>query len=430
MEKVLKHLQHTCGITKKDLLILSISGGVDSMAMLDFFIRQNFNIEVVHFNHLKREQSAQEAALVKRYCSTYDIPYHYYTIDVDQGNFHHQAHLLRQQYLHDVAKVTRASFILTAHHLDDLLESILIKLTRGSNLLGYAGMQPCHKDHGITFVKPFLYLSKEQLITYAKTHDVPYMDDASNDENAFLRNRYRHAVVPVMKQENSDLLKQAMHFSQQLSSAFAFIRKTTIDYLNRKKTIDIPSYLTLDDAVQDDILAYLLESYHIQLTYEKINTLKDILHKKAPNKTYRIDRNHYFIRHYDEAEIRVLKLIPDVLIKVKEGQNKLPNMAIFTFLSNSFVNTEEMQKLCYNKLAFPLWLRYRKDGDLLSYPYGHKKLKKLLIDEKVPMLVRNQLWVLVDNNGEILWVQNYYLNETLGKENRLYFQIKEHNYAS
>ena len=430
MEKVLKQTLANCGVTKKDLLILSVSGGVDSMSMLDFFIRQNYTIEVVHFNHQKREQSAKEAELVEHYCATYDVPYHYYTIDVDQGNFHHQAHILRMQYLHDVAKVTQAKYILTAHHMDDLLESVLIKLTRGSNLLGHAGMQPCHHDKGITFVKPLLYVTKDELLAYAKTNDVPYMEDESNVNDEYLRNRYRHAIVPIMKQENEDLLEQVKQFHLQVSSAFKFIRKTTVSFLKNQTVIDIPKYITLDDAIQDDVLAYLLESKHIQVSYEKIRTLKEILHKKAPNKTYKIDANHYFVRHYDHAEIQLLLPVDDVLIKVKDGQTDLPNMANFTFLANSPAKTEEMIKLCYNKLAFPLWLRYRKDGDMLAYTYGHKKLKKLLIDKKVPMLTRNKLWILSDNDGQILWVQNHYINETLGKKQCVYFKLKETDHAS
>ncbi|HCZ23355.1 MAG TPA: hypothetical protein DHV05_00620 [Acholeplasmataceae bacterium] len=100
-------------------------------------------------------------------------------------------------------------------------------------------------------------------------------------------------------------------------------------------------------------------------------------------------------------------------------------MAIFTLLSKTIANTEEFTKLCYNKLAFPLILRHRTEGDQLAYSYGHKKLKKLLIDEKVPMDIRDKLWVLTDHDGTILWVQNHYLNQTLGQELTLYFKLKE-----
>ena len=430
MEKEIKKTLAACDITIKDLLILSISCGIDSMSMLDFFVRQHYTIEIVHYNHQKREQSIDEAALVKQYCDLNDIPYHYYTIDVEEGNFHHQAHILRQQYLFDVAKISHASYILTAHHLDDLLESILIKLTRGSNILGYAGMQPCYKDTHVTWIKPMLYVSRDQINNYAKQHNVTYLNDESNDSDLYLRNRYRHAIVPIMKQENDNLLIQARQFHHQLTSAFRFIRKSSIAYLNHQLTIDIPSFLTLDDAVQDDVIAYLLESFQVQLSYEKFQTLKDIIKNKPPNKTNNIEQKHFFIKNLNKDKIKPLEPVKDILIEVTKGDTKLPNMAIFTFFDNSPVKTEEIQKLCYNKLAFPLWLRYRKDGDTLSYIYGHKKLKKLLIDEKVPMIKRNQLLVLTDNDGDILWVQDYYINETLGKAHTLYFTIKENDYAS
>ena len=100
-------------------------------------------------------------------------------------------------------------------------------------------------------------------------------------------------------------------------------------------------------------------------------------------------------------------------------------MAIFTFFHKSVDNPAELIKLCYNELAFPLWLRHREDGDVLSYNYGHKKLKKLLIDKKIPMEERESLWVLTDNNHQVLWVENHYLNQELGNKNTLYFQLKK-----
>ena len=99
-------------------------------------------------------------------------------------------------------------------------------------------------------------------------------------------------------------------------------------------------------------------------------------------------------------------------------------MGTFTLFTKTNDNTEEFLKLCYNELAFPLWLRHREDGDVLSYAYGHKKLKKLLIDKKISFEERNRLWILTDNQQNILWVENYYLNETLGTKETLYFKLK------
>jgi tRNA(Ile)-lysidine synthetase-like protein len=100
-------------------------------------------------------------------------------------------------------------------------------------------------------------------------------------------------------------------------------------------------------------------------------------------------------------------------------------VAKFTFLSKSTVKNDDLVKLCYNELAFPLWLRHREEGDVLAFDYGHKKLKKLFIDKKIPMKDRDQLWVLTDNDNTILWVQNHYVNMTLGDENSLYFKLNE-----
>ena len=137
-----------------------------------------------------------------------------------------------------------------------------------------------------------------------------------------------------------------------------------------------------------------------------------------------MSNNHVLIKSYDEAKI--IKQIPHqpICVALKEGTTKIKNVALFTFFINSNSNTADFYKLCYNELAFPLWLRHRKDGDLLRYDYGHKKLKKLLIDQKIPTETRDQLLILTDNNHQILWVEGLYTNQTLGQTNTLYFKLK------
>ena len=411
-------------VTSKTPLILSVSGGVDSMVMLDLFRKSTYNIIVVHFNHQKRDASIIEKDLVERVCKAYNIPFYYFTIKVSKGNFHHQAHLLRTHHLNEVAKLNKARYIFTAHHLDDLLENVLIKLTRGSNLLGYAGMQHIHETPLYTYVKPLLYTSKHEIMTYAKKHDVLYLEDSSNEENGYLRNRYRHAVVPLMKQENEMLLDQIKQYHLQLSSAFFHIRGETKKLIKNHK-IMINQFISWDGALQDDAIAYVIESENIPITYDKIQKIKGMLLNNKPNASYRLNHVYAFIKSYQEAFIKPLTEIDCTKYTLNEGTNYLKNVAIFTLLSNSGTITEEFIKLCYNKLAFPLTLRHRQDGDELHYDYGHKKLKKLLIDKKIPMLKRQQLWVLTDSHNTILWVQDLYVNQTLGDQHVIYFHLNE-----
>jgi bifunctional protein TilS/HprT len=425
MKHIIDHLKNQLNVSVKTPLIVSVSGGIDSMALLTLLVESPYKIIVVHFNHLKREESVIEKDLVEAYCKNQDIPFHYYTIEASEGNFHHHAHHLRKYYLIEVAKMYKTPYILTAHHLDDLFENILIKLTRGSNLLGYAGMQMIHQDGKYIYVKPFLYTSREEIKKYVEQNGIKFLDDASNEENYYLRNRYRHAIVPIMKQENEQLLDQIKQYNQQVSTAFHFIRKTTKSLVSSKMMISIDSFKTWDTAIQDDSIAYLIEHYKLSLSYEIIKKIKDMLLSNQPNQNFTLSNDYAFVKTYNEACVKQVSDIKPLKIEVKEGDNKLKSVAIFTFLNKTDVNTTDFTKLCYNKLAFPLWIRHREDGDTLSYDYGHKKLKKLLIDSKVPMEERNRLWVLTDNEDHILWVQNYYVNETMGDKNCFYIKLKE-----
>ncbi|MCF7930549.1 MAG: tRNA lysidine(34) synthetase TilS [Acholeplasmataceae bacterium] len=425
MNRIITLLKNELKIPLKSTLILSVSGGVDSMVMLSILRESPYQLVVVHFNHLKRDASVIEKDLVESYCQKYEIPFHYYTISIKSGNFHHKAHQMRMHYLNEAATLNKTPYILTAHHLDDLFENVLIKLTRGSNLLGYAGMQMMHTEDSFVYIKPLLYTSKEEIIEYAETNKVPFLVDESNEENNYLRNRYRHAIVPIMKQENEQLLDQIKHYHNQITHAFYFIRKTTKTLVNDDLIIHINQYKTCDDAIKDDMVAYVIEQHSLPLSNEAIQKIKKMLLSSKPNQIFKLNNEYAMIKAYDKAYIKKLSSIKPVKIKIKEGVNDLLNMAIFTFSLKSEAITEDFTKLCYNKLAFPLWIRHREDGDLLAFEYGHKKLKKLLIDLKIPNEERQKLWVLTDKNNRILWVEKYYINQTLGDSNTLYFQLKE-----
>lgn len=427
-EKNMKSLQsilkNELRIPTSSTLILSISGGIDSMAMLHMLMGSSYRIVVVHFNHMKRDQSLIEKDLVETTCQNANIPFHYYTIKVKNGNFHHQAHLLREHYLNEVAKMYETSYIVTAHHLDDLFESILIKMTRGSNLLGYAGMQMMNQTESFTYIKPLLYTSKKDIKNYVTENNVSFLDDESNEENTYLRNRYRHSVVPIMKQENETLLEQIKQYHHQISAAFFYIRnQTKTNVINNH--LKLNDFITWESALQEDAIAYIIENYELNISYEIIQKIKRMLLSDKPNAIYRLNKNHCFVKSYKDAFIKPLTDKIDTHFIIHEGENRIGNMAIFTLLNKTSALTEDLIKLCYNKLAFPLILRHRTEGDQLSYSYGHKKLKKLLIDEKIPMDVRDELWVLTDHDGTILWVQDHYLNQTIGDKEILYFKLKE-----
>ncbi|MGI6782484.1 MAG: tRNA lysidine(34) synthetase TilS [Acholeplasmataceae bacterium] len=413
------HQEISIDLTKP--LVLAVSGGVDSMVMLDFLRRMKLNVVVVHFNHQKRVNSYEEAKLVQDYCDTYLLPYNYFKLTINSSDFQNRARMLRHRHLEEVASRLDTPYILTAHHLDDLLETILMNLTRGSNILGYAGMRQVNQMGQFIYVKPLLYYSKEDLIDYAKRHNVPYMEDESNYTTEYLRNRYRLTLVPIMKQENPNLLQVVKQYNLQLIAAYDAIRSQTLEYLNGNDNIDIPKFKLLSQAVQDDVIAYFLETNNVNLNYRLVEKIRDVLLSKKPNQTINLSNSLQLVKFYEKAEIKPASEFYFKKIKIKESDTKSKvHLDEFSYSSKK-INTDSLQvEISYDQMEFPLWARNRLDGDVLEYDYGHKKLKKLLIDEKLPMEERQNLWIITDNQDRILWIPNYYINQNLGTGKSLY----------
>lgn len=412
-------------LTTNKALIVSVSGGVDSMSLLHFLYQNKLNIVVVHFNHLTRPETVKEAELVQSFCEIRKIPFYSFELSVPQSNFHHQAHRLRAYYLESVAKQRKTPFIVTAHHLNDLFETMLISQTRGGHLLSYAGMQVTRKKGNFIYLKPCLYLNKQQLMTYAKENAVPFLDDYSNESHAYLRNRYRHSVIPFFYQENDNLNEQIINYHTQVTKAHNFIRDCTLKLIDNKTELSLVTFKQQAEAVQEDMLACLFEMHQLTFNYRTILQIKKMILTKKPNNRFQITPNLDFIKAYDRLYIGKETKPKQTPFTLSEGANRINNMAIFTLLSKSPANSSEFSKLCYNELAFPLILRRRENGDRVTFKFGTKKLKDLLIDLKIPLSLRDGLWVLVDQNNQVLWIPHIYLNETLGDKNTLYLHVSE-----
>ncbi|MDV3173756.1 MAG: tRNA lysidine(34) synthetase TilS, partial [Candidatus Phytoplasma stylosanthis] len=121
-------------LDQKNVYIISVSGGVDSMVLLDYLYHLKYSLIVVHFNHLKRNQSFEEKKIVEQYCFLKKIPFHYFELKIEEKDFLNQARSLRKEKLKKVAVQYKTFYLMTAHHLDDLSETILFKIARGSSI--------------------------------------------------------------------------------------------------------------------------------------------------------------------------------------------------------------------------------------------------------------------------------------------------------
>src|SRR5690554_6331714 len=400
-------------LNPNNLYILAVSGGVDSMVLFDLFLKHKYRFIVVHFNHQKRTQSMDDHQLIESLCHTHNIKYHYIKLNIKKGNFQEMARNERYLHLEEIADQYSTSYIVTAHHLDDLAETVLMKLIRGSNLLGYASMQAKVTIDNYTYLKPLLNYSKADLLAYQQTYNLNYLEDHTNLEDTYLRNRIRHHVMPLLKQEN-DVLTHFKNFSTQSYLASDYIRDQSKAFLNLDLTFNLKDFIKLHDAVKMDIISLILETLNVDKNFKKITTILKQLTSNKPNIRITLNNNMHMIKAYDAVSIHNLNTA-----------NEQTSEVCLTISHNKVDLPKIFSELCYNKLDFPIRLRKRQPGDKLSFTYGRKKLKDFLIDKKIPMEQRNTLNIIVDSSGTILWIPGLYLNDTLGSDNKIYLSIKE-----
>lgn len=399
-----------------DRFILSVSGGVDSMVMLHAYTHHKPH--VVYFNHNKREDSHLDQQLVVSYCETHQLNYDVFSLDVPNQNFHHEAHLLRQHHLIEVSRKHNNIPVFTAHHLDDQKETVLMRILRGSDLGGYSGLKETNTIEDVSFHKPLLSYSKKEIILYAKDNHVSFLEDSSNTEDTYLRNRIRHHVIPFFEGENANFDDAILRYHTQLTAAYDFIKNYSENI--PLASLSVSEMNAYPDAIKIQLIIRLFRLHSIQYTYAHIESVKLLLSKEPSNASLSLSDGKEFVVSYDKFFIEEKKINPKNAIILTNGHHTFDNKRVSIFFDNSQDIASSYIKVCYNKDALPLTLRYRKNGDILSFSYGHKKLKDFFIDKKIPLKNRDHLLVISDVNDTILWVENLYMNETTPCSNYVY----------
>ncbi|MBS2126509.1 tRNA lysidine(34) synthetase TilS ['Fragaria x ananassa' phyllody phytoplasma] len=421
----------------KTTYIIAVSGGVDSMVLLDFLRSQNITLKVVNFNHLMRQEALEDKQLVQSYCVNHNIPFHYFKLHLNKANFQNKARLLRQAKLQQVARFYHSSKIITAHHLDDLAETILMKLSRGSTLLGYSGMQPQLFINKFVFLKPFLYTTKKEIMAYAKTYQVTFLKDKTNQETIYQRNHIRHHVIPYL-QEKTAFLANVKRFSCQLLETHHFIRKTTLAFIKEKQLnqssnpqnntnssfFELKSLLLLDIVIQQDIILFLLEQANLNKNFGLIKSIvKGLNNPFKPNLSWCLHLGFCLVKSYSQ-----FGLIACNNLNIKSSNNLKTPLLAASFCATALASfSSKMQPISYDShhIMLPLTIRHKKNGDLLKFNFGTQKLKTFLINRKIPLLQRNNLWLIVDASNNILWIPNLYINQVLGTNKCLYLALKD-----
>lgn len=405
-------------LKEKDVVVVGVSGGPDSMALLYLLkeIRKNINISLVcsHVNHNVRRESAKEKEFLEDWCLKNDILFESMIIEkYGDDNFHNEARAIRYNYFESLVEKYHANYLMTAHHGDDLVETILMRLTRGSTLKGYGGFYQEVAKNNYKIIRPLVYATKSEIEEYNKKHKIPYVIDKSNKKDKYTRNRYRKVVLPFLKDEDPRVHEKFLKFSKVIAEYDSFIDtqvKKAFSKIYEDSKLNINKYMELEDLLQDKVLYNLLEDiYHddLMLVNDKhIGLVKKLIFSNKKNTYIYLPNNIKVVKSYDYLEF------------VRDGENEssynielidyaiLPNGKHLERVETIDTNGNDICRLDSSEVSLPLYVRTRKHGDKMSLKgtVGHKKIKDILIDSKIPMKDR-ELWpVVVDSKDTIVWL--------------------------
>lgn len=402
-----------------DVIIIACSGGPDSMALLSLMIKMKraLDIEVVcaHVNHnTGRAGQVEEQKFVEKYCMQNDIIFETMTIeDYGDDNFHSEAHTKRYNYFDELITKYKAGFLLTAHHADDLTETILMRIVRGSTLRGYSGFSKIVDKETYKILRPLIRVTKEEILKYNKDNKIPYQSDSSNKKDVYTRNRFRKYIVPEFKREDKNVHNKFYKFSKILLEYNDYIDKQVENVINTvcpQNVLNIEEFNKLEYVIAMKIIYYILEKnygdnlmlitdHHAELIYELIKSDK-------PNSYIYLPNNLKAIKTYNNLELIQEKMTnSEYEIELIKYIN-LPNGKNIEVLEDSKQTDNYICRLDKREVKFPLRVRTRKDGDKISVKgmIGSKKIGNIFIDEKISTYERNLWPVLVDSNDIIVWL--------------------------
>ncbi|MFI3260817.1 MAG: tRNA lysidine(34) synthetase TilS [bacterium] len=280
MKDVNKYLQNE--LEQNSTIIVSCSGGPDSMCLLYLLLsfKNTFNLNIIcaHVNHNVREESVEEEEFVKKYCESNDIKFECLQIDSYRGNFHNDARVLRYNFLNDLLTKYNSKFLFTAHHGDDLVETILMRISRGSNLIGYSGFKINNKIINHKVIRPLIFVTKSEIENYNSENNIEYRIDITNKSLEYTRNKYRHIALPALKKIDNDIHLKFLKFSEKLIEYDDFVKSYIISKgLLVDNYIDVPLYLKEDEFIRKSTIElYISNLQKVEQFYTTDNIVFEI----------------------------------------------------------------------------------------------------------------------------------------------------------
>lgn len=413
-----------------EYIVIGVSAGPDSMALLHL-IKNNCQKKIIcaHVNHNVRKKSEEEENYLKSFCEDNDIIFERMKINnYTENNFENEARKKRYDFYEKIMKKYHSHTLLLAHHGDDLIETIIMKIIRGSNLEGYAGIKTYAKQKDYTIIRPLLSLTKDDIIEYNQKNHIKYYIDDTNNDVTYTRNRIRKNLLPLLKKEDNNVHLKFLKYSNTLQEYYNYIEDVTNDKITniyKDNRIDIDIFSKEHPFMQRSIIFYILSNIYNNeadiIKDKHIDAIIELANKKKPNISIDLPNGYHAKKEYNYIYIeKKQKIDRNYKLEIKD----LTSINSFCIKKVEKCDTDgnNVCRLNSNNIKLPLYLRNRKKGDYISLlgTNGNKKVKDIFIENKIPLTLRNSYPLLVDADDNILWIPNLKKSKYNVKINEIY----------
>lgn len=393
-------------------LLVGLSGGADSVALLAVLVRLGYTCVAAHCNfHLRGDESDRDEAFAENIARRFDVPF--YKTDFDTIRFAEENHLsiemaareLRYRWFEEVRKELNLQAVAVAHHRDDSVETLLMNLVRGTGIRGLSGIRP---KNGF-IVRPLLAVNRMQIVEWLEKQKLLYVTDSTNLSEAYTRNFIRLRVIPLLEEINPSVKATIARTAENISAAETIYLhmieeagKKLVDSENR-----ISILLLLKYPSPETILYELLQPYNFSrlVSRDVFLSLNKESGKEFYSSTHRLvkDREYLLIAPIKQEDTK------SYTIDIEEGNLTYPVELLFRkMVLTTGYQLEKDKSIAYfdyEKLQFPLTLRRWKEGDWFI-PFGMKGRKKLsdyFTDCKFSKFQKEEIWLLCSGN-DVIWV--------------------------
>ena len=394
-------------------ILLAVSGGKDSVLMVHFFKQAGFDFGIAHCNFgLRGAESQRDEHFVRTLAAVIDVPVYITHFETkayaarQKISTQMAARDLRYRWFEELRTTEKFDFIAVAHHQNDAIETVLLNLVRGTGIAGLHGILP-KRDH---LIRPLLFLSRKEIDRLISSNSIEYMEDSSNLSTNYARNKIRLDVIPKLKEINPNLEETFAHnierFSdieiilqqriaqlreeiceERLNGVYLPIEKINMLHPQRLLMFELLKPYGFTEMVSDELLASLQKQSG---TSFYSNTHRITIDRASVILTKLGEEHDYHLVHRSDKTVTIGRQLIEITyaeeVAFERNQHK------------AFVDLD--------KMIFPLILRSWQDGDRFM-PLGMKNYKKLsdfFIDQKVPLPEKENIPILINGNGEIIWL--------------------------